>query len=126
MYFLSHKNFDVFISILECYIFIFLKIIFCYRLSRARRCSENAFGILGARFQIFRAAMRYDPDDATRMILACYCIHNMLQTEVVGRNMYTSSAFFWMKKTNLCAEFNARRMAARTCYRNDKCRQSRR
>jgi len=27
-----------------------------------RRCSENAFGILGARFQIFRAAMRYDLD----------------------------------------------------------------
>lgn len=62
-------------------------------MSRARRCSENAFGILGARFQIFRTAMRYDPDDATKIILACCCLHNMLRTEIVGRHMYTPSAF---------------------------------
>lgn len=67
--------------------------LFCYRLSRARRCSENAFGILGARFQIFRSAMRYDPDDATKIILACCCLHNLLRTEVVGRQMYTPPQF---------------------------------
>lgn len=69
------------------------KRIFNYRLSRARRCSENAFGVLGARFQIFRSAMRYDPDDASKIILACCCIHNMLRTEAVGRHMYTPPAF---------------------------------
>lgn len=66
---------------------------FYYRLSRARRCSENVFGVLGARFQIFRSPMRYDPDDAAKIILACCCLHNMLKTEVIGRHMYTPSTF---------------------------------
>jgi len=37
--------------------------------------------------------MRYDPDDASKIILACCCLHNMLRTEVVGRHMYTPPAF---------------------------------
>lgn len=48
------------------------------RLSRARRCSENAFGVLGARFQIFETAMRYDPDEAARITMACCCLHNII------------------------------------------------
>ncbi|XP_018401801.1 PREDICTED: putative nuclease HARBI1 [Cyphomyrmex costatus] len=67
--------------------------IFNYRLSRARRCSENAFGILGARFQIYRSAMRYDPDDAKVIIMATCCLHNMLRSKVVGRAMYTPPSF---------------------------------
>jgi len=62
-------------------------------LSRARRCSENAFEILGARFQIFRSAMRYDPDNASKIIWACCCIHNWLKSQIVGRNMYTPPDF---------------------------------
>ncbi|KAK3929684.1 hypothetical protein KUF71_019515 [Frankliniella fusca] len=46
--------------------------IFNYRLSRARRCSENSFGLLVARFQIFRSAMRYDPGVAKNVILATF------------------------------------------------------
>ncbi|KAJ8685504.1 hypothetical protein QAD02_021297 [Eretmocerus hayati] len=66
--------------------------IFNYRLSRARRCSENAFGVMGARFQIFRAPMRYDPDDARDVVLAAVCLHNYLRTHSVGRAMYTPSS----------------------------------
>ncbi|KAK3920172.1 Major inner capsid protein VP2, partial [Frankliniella fusca] len=62
-------------------------------LSRARRCSENAFGVLGARFQIYRAAMRYDPDDAVTIIVATICLHNWLRSQAVGRAMYTPSPF---------------------------------
>ncbi|XP_052124334.1 uncharacterized protein LOC113216352 [Frankliniella occidentalis] len=62
--------------------------IFNYRLSRARRCSENAFGVMGARFQIFRAPMRYDPDDARNLVMAVVCLHNYLRTHVVGRSIY--------------------------------------
>lgn len=60
-----------------------------YRLSRARRCSENAFGVMTARFQIFRSPMRYDPDDACTIILTAYCLHNMLRSQSMGRAMYT-------------------------------------
>ena len=59
--------------------------IFNYRLSRARRCSENAFGIIVTRFQIFRAPMRYDPQDAK----ATCALHNWLRTDIVGRAMYS-------------------------------------
>ncbi|KAK3926080.1 Protein ALP1-like [Frankliniella fusca] len=63
--------------------------IFNYRLSRFRRCSENAFGILVTRFQIFRSAMRYDPDVAKDVILATLALHNWLRTDTVGRSMYS-------------------------------------
>ncbi|XP_036143374.1 protein ALP1-like [Monomorium pharaonis] len=67
--------------------------IFNYRLSRARRCSENAFGVMAARFQIFRSPMRYDPHCAKEIVLVCCCLHNMLRSQVVGRAMYTPSIF---------------------------------
>lgn len=63
--------------------------IFNYRLSRARRCSENAFGLLAARFQILRAPMRYDPDDVTDIMKAMICLHNWLRSNSVGRAMYS-------------------------------------
>ncbi|KAE8743226.1 hypothetical protein FOCC_FOCC011161 [Frankliniella occidentalis] len=63
--------------------------IFNYRLSRARRCSENAFGVMVNRFQILRGPMRYDPDDAVHIVKAIICLHNLLRTDVVGRAMYS-------------------------------------
>lgn len=65
----------------------------CHRLSRARRCSENTFGVMAARFQIFRSAMRYDPDDACKIILSICCLHNMLRSQSIGRAMYTPPSF---------------------------------
>lgn len=52
--------------------------IFDYRLSRARRLSENVFGILAARFGVFQSAMRLKPDAATTVTLACLALHNFL------------------------------------------------
>ena len=53
--------------------------IFNYRLSRARRCSENGFGILASRFRLFLNHIHAYPENATVFILAGVCLHNFLR-----------------------------------------------
>lgn len=67
------------------------KIIYNYRLSRARRTSENAFGILAARFQIFKQPIRTSPEKVNDIILAAVCLHNMLRES--SSNSYTPPGF---------------------------------
>ncbi|XP_031359284.1 protein ALP1-like [Photinus pyralis] len=52
---------------------------FNYRLSRARRIVENAFGILSSVFRVFRKPMLLNPDKATLVVLACLYLHNFLR-----------------------------------------------
>ena len=54
--------------------------IFNYRLSRARRVTENAFGILSSRFRIFRSSIGINLDNVDHVILACCALHNYLST----------------------------------------------
>ena len=51
---------------------------FNYRLSRARRIVENAFGILAMRWQVFTGVMQLNPENATLVVQATTCLHNYL------------------------------------------------
>ena len=52
--------------------------IFNYRLSRARRVVENAFGILANRFRVFLTTISLDPVHIDYIILAACILHNFL------------------------------------------------
>lgn len=53
--------------------------IFNYRLSRARRIVENAFGIMASRFRIFHTDIAIDIENVDAIVLACCALHNFLR-----------------------------------------------
>ena len=65
--------------------------VFNYRLSRARRTIENAFGILAARWQIFRKPIKANPTLVDSITKACLCLHNYLR--LTDNAQYLPSGF---------------------------------
>lgn len=55
--------------------------IYNYRLSRARRVSENAFGILVKRFRIYQRRLQIIPENLDKVVLATCCLHNFLRND---------------------------------------------
>jgi hypothetical protein len=53
--------------------------IFNYRLSRARRVVENAFGILANRFQVLMTTMQHTPANVRLITTACCVLHNLMR-----------------------------------------------
>ena len=53
--------------------------VFNYRLSRARRTIEQTFGILVARWRIFRTPIKAKPENTVLYVLATTTLHNYLQ-----------------------------------------------
>lgn len=55
------------------------KSVFNYRLCRARRTSENAFGILAQVFRIYYTPINVLPETVDDIITVTCCLHNMLR-----------------------------------------------
>ena len=60
--------------------------VYNYRLSRARRMIENAFGILVARWRIFRAPMNADIENCELYIKAAFVLHNYLRNHIYEKD----------------------------------------
>lgn len=60
--------------------------IFNFRLSRARRVVENAFGLLSVRFRVLRRPIELDPEKCTKIVLAICCLHNYLLSRKDSNN----------------------------------------
>ncbi|KAK4295466.1 hypothetical protein Pmani_031986 [Petrolisthes manimaculis] len=73
--------------------------IFNYRLSRARRTSENALGILAARFQVFRQPIRTTPENVRAITMAAVALHNFLIES--SRDTYSPPDFIDREDTNM-------------------------
>lgn len=63
--------------------------IYNYRVSRARRIVENAFGILASRFRIFHTQINLEPHRIESVVMACCVLHNFLMSS--SRNFYAPS-----------------------------------
>lgn len=74
------------------------KKIFNYRLSRARRVSENAFGIMASRFQIYKQGIRSSPHTITNIVKATVVLHNYLR--VNSKNSYSPIDLLDREDTN--------------------------
>lgn len=68
--------------------------VFNYRLSRARRTVENAFGISSAVFRILRKPLLLEPEKAELVVMAIVHLHNFLRKSKSSRSIYTSPGTF--------------------------------
>ncbi|XP_055840168.1 uncharacterized protein LOC129907807 isoform X2 [Episyrphus balteatus] len=65
--------------------------IFNYRLSRARRVVENAFGILSQTWRILLKRLEVKKESAINIILVCCILHNLLRMESATQCETTTS-----------------------------------
>ncbi|KAL4098160.1 hypothetical protein QTP88_022810 [Uroleucon formosanum] len=75
------------------------KRVFNYRLSQARNCVENTFGLISSRFRLLQRAINLNPEKASYTVLAICAIHNFLRKR--GGPYVTSTMFDRQEDTNI-------------------------
>ncbi|KAK8759497.1 hypothetical protein V5799_002871, partial [Amblyomma americanum] len=66
---------------------------FNYRLSRARRLIENAFGIMSSRWRILRRPFRASEETTQNIVKSCVVLHNFLLSSPQSRSAYSPPGF---------------------------------
>ncbi|XP_055846086.1 uncharacterized protein LOC129912029 isoform X2 [Episyrphus balteatus] len=64
-------------------------------LSRAHRTIENSFGILVARWSVLQTALNMLPENAEKVILACFALHNFIMLDNGAENYCPSNYVDW-------------------------------
>ena len=64
------------------------KRVYNYRHSRARRISENVFGILANRWRVFRTVLNLGPEEASVITTCALALHNFLR-KTNSRSVYS-------------------------------------
>lgn len=62
------------------------KNIYNYRLSRARRVTENAFGLLCQIFRVYYTPIAIKPETCDKLIMVTCCLHNLLRDAFLEKN----------------------------------------
>ncbi|CAH1979145.1 unnamed protein product [Acanthoscelides obtectus] len=68
--------------------------VFNYRISRARRVVENAFGLISARFRVLRRPIDLPPEKIKKIVLAICSLHNFLLTQKSSAHLYAPNGIF--------------------------------
>lgn len=76
------------------------KAIFNYRLSRARRVSENAFGLLCQVFRVFYTHIALKPEVCDNLIIAACCLHNLLREAYLEKDQRPHYEYDSSEKTS--------------------------
>ncbi|KAL3243016.1 hypothetical protein MRX96_020693 [Rhipicephalus microplus] len=102
------------------------EVIYNYRLSRARRCVENAFGILVSRWRIYERQKNLEPENVEAVVRATCMLHNFLSSNAASTYCPPGYADFqdtfgdvsggaWRQRPRSTAVFGLEKPKARNC-----------